>query len=117
MQSEPLQSQHLKEAVRHRNELQCLMIVEQEKLSALNTKIYPEEIFYNCGHCVQFSNEDMQCTRSLTTSPLAPLGPAGPGGPGIPRGPGRPGAPATPGRPCPTEGKKGIISPLSFLLH
>lgn len=81
------------------------------------TKMYPEEIFYNCGHCVQFSNEDMQYRRSLTTSPLAPLGPAGPGGPRIPRGPGRPGAPATPGRPCPTEGKKGIMNPLSFLLH
>lgn len=80
---------------------------------ALNTRIYLEEIFYNCACCVQFSNEDMK-TRSLTTSPLAPLGPAGPGGPGMPRGPGRPGAPATPGRPCPTEGKKRYYEPIIF---
>lgn len=84
-------------------------------MSALNIKIHPEEI--NCGWHIQFSNEDIQYTRSLTTSPLAPLGPAGPGGPGIPRGPGRPGAPATPGRPCPTEVEKSMSSPLSFLLH
>lgn len=31
VQSEPLQSQHLKQAVRHRNEPQCLILVEQEK--------------------------------------------------------------------------------------
>lgn len=27
-------------------------------MPAFNRKIYPEEIFYNRGHCDQFSNED-----------------------------------------------------------
>lgn len=111
MQSKPLQCKCLKQAVTHRNELQCLITAEHE----LNIKIHPEEI--NCGRHNQFSNENIQYTRSLTTSPLAPLGPAGPGGPGIPRGPGRPGAPATPGRPCSTEVQKSMMSPLSFLLR
>lgn len=37
-----------------------LNYTEATKVSAFNEGTYLEEIFYNDGCCIQFSNEDMQ---------------------------------------------------------